>query len=679
MRSRLHAVAASAALTLGLVVAPAASAATPTVVASDLVDGASLNLTSHDNPFAGAWANANDGFEVYQRDVSSSIPFQLLDDTVSVFPADSLGIIGEDETGRFFGATDTVNPGNPNGPVAATWTFDVSAADGPLFLNVDAGAMGDFEASDAFGFAVSLDGGAFVDVLDAVVDEAGSRVYTLDSGKQVTLSDPIDLAGVGLHNNLETVSAAIPGSGNELVVRFTAQADGGSEAFAFDQLVITQDAPLGDDDGGDPEPVCDAETVTLISTAQGDGAVSPLAGTPVWTTGAPITVRGVVTLVAPDLGGMFVQEEAADDDGNALTSEGIFVAADVPAGVAAGDTVEVTGGVRENFDRTQLEADEIANCDLAPTMIAPTGLTMPADTTTRETLEGMVVETTQDLAVSSLYTAWAFGELGVALDGPLTQPTSEFAPGDPQAAALAAANAEAMLFINDRDEYGYDTSPWFDTPARAGDLVLAGTVGALNYSFGDFLLEPLGDFPAIVPVAARPEAPALDGGNDIGAFNVLNYFNDFDGRGAENQADFDLQSAKIVEAIVELDAAVLGLVELENDYLDAYDEDPQTVPSIETLVGALNDRLGDDVYDWVRPGADDLVAEGLGPDEIAVGIIYQPARATEVGDATTFDIDALLEGEDTDKNRWPRRRAVASPTARRARGRGGRRHRRTCR
>ena len=202
MRSRLHAVAASAALTLGLVVAPAASAATPTVVASDLVDGASLNLTSHDNPFAGAWANANDGFEVYQRDVSSSIPFQLLDDTVSVFPADSLGIIGEDETGRFFGATDTVNPGNPNGPVAATWTFDVSAADGPLFLNVDAGAMGDFEASDAFGFAVSLDGGAFVDVLDAVVDEAGSRVYTLDSGKQVTLSDPIDLAGVGLHLSL---------------------------------------------------------------------------------------------------------------------------------------------------------------------------------------------------------------------------------------------------------------------------------------------------------------------------------------------------------------------------------------------------------------------------------------------------------------------------------------------
>ncbi len=647
MRSRSFAAVGAAALTLSLVVVPAASAATPTVVASDLVEGASLNLVSHDNPFAGAWGSSGDGFEVYQRGVSPSIPFQLLDDTVSVFPPDTLGIIGEDETGRFFGATDTENPGNPDGPVSATWTFDVSGADGPLFLNVDAGAMGDFESSDTFGFAVSLDGGPATEVLDAVVDEAASRVYTLDSGKQVTLNDPIDMGGVGLHNNLQTVSAAIAGTGSQLTVRFTAQADGGSEAFAFDSLVITEDAPLGDGDGGDPEPSCDAEELTLISAVQGDGAVSPLAGSPVWTTGDDITVRGVVTLVAPSLGGMFVQEEPADDDGNALTSEGIFVAtADVPAALVAGDTVEVTGGVRENFDRTQLEADEVAVCDVPSTSITPTGLTMPADTATRETLEGMVVETTQDLAVSSLYTAWAFGELGVALDGPLTQPTSAFAPDDPQAAALDAANAEAMLFINDRDEYGYDTSPWFDTPARAGDLVLAGTVGALNYSFGDFLLEPLGEFPAIVPVASRPEAPALAGGNDIGAFNVLNYFNDFDGRGAQSQAEFDLQSAKIVEAIVELDAAVLGLVELENDYHDE-------VPAVETLVAALNDRLGDEVYDWVRPGAEDLVAEGLGPDEIAVGIIYQPARATEVGDAATFDIDALLEGEDTDKNRWP--------------------------
>ena len=44
---------------------------------------------------------------------------------------------------------------------------------------------------------------------------------------------------------------------------------------------------------------------------------------------------------------------------------------------------------------------------------------------------------------------------------------------------------------------------------------------------------------------------------------------------------------------------------------------------------------------------------GLGPDAIANGIIYQPAKVTMVGEAATFDIDALLGGEDPDNNRWP--------------------------
>lgn len=421
--------------------------------------------------------------------------------------------------------------------------------------------------------------------------------------------------------------------------------------------------------GEQPQRQCDVTPLTRVSEVQGDGDTSPLAGSPVFTPGEPVTVQAVVTLIAPGLGGFFVEEEPADWDGDANTSEGLFVDGSAPTGTVAGDTVEVTGGALENFDRTQIEATLVVNCGRETVSIPSSPLTLPADTVEREKLEGMVVATTQDLYVSSLFTAYRFGELGVALDGPLTEPTSVFAPEDPQAQQLADDNAESLLFINDRDEYGSQNAPWFDdVRRRAGDVVEAGAVGALNYSFGDFLLEPLDEFPEIVQVVQRPGAPALSEGNDIGAFNVLNYFNTFGNsdvlRGARSQAQFDLQSAKIVEAILDLDPAILGLIELENDYEDHYDGDPSTVPSVQTLVEQLNARAGAGTYDWVVPPESILTDEGLGggglgPDAIAQGIIFQPARVTPVGQPATFDIDALLTEEpgddfsDGNKNRWP--------------------------
>lgn len=400
----------------------------------------------------------------------------------------------------------------------------------------------------------------------------------------------------------------------------------------------------------------------LISEVQGNEFTSPMAGD-------RVTVRAVVTLASSSLGGFFVQEEPGDVDDDPETSEGVFVAGALPGGARAGSTVEITGEVVEFFGRTQLDPDDVANCGARPVPIEPTALALPADAADRERLEGMVVETVQDLHVTSLFTAFSFGELGVALDGPLAQPTSEFAPDDPQALELADSNAESLLFINDRDEFGFQNAPWFeDVLRRAGDVVEAGVVGALNFSFGDFLVEPLDEFPEVVKIQERPDVPRLAEGNDVGAFNVLNYFNTFGNsdvlRGARSQDQFDLQSAKIVEAIQQLDTAVLGLIELENDYEDHYDGDPSTVPSVQTLVEQLNADAGDETWDWIVPDEADLTTEGLGggglgPDAIAQGIIYQPDRATPVGGPATFDIDDRLSEEPNEafsngnKNRWP--------------------------
>ncbi len=412
-----------------------------------------------------------------------------------------------------------------------------------------------------------------------------------------------------------------------------------------------------------PLPQCDAAVLTPISAVQGAGSSSPIRDD-------VVTVEAAVTAIYPELGAIAVQEEAADVDSDPNTSEGVWVFTGFGfdfGSLERFDIVQVTGEVEERFGNTQLGDTTVAVCDADPVVIGSTPLTLPADFDTREAVEGMLVGTTQDLTVTSLFTAYRFGELGVSSSGVLQQPTEIYEPGTPASFALEEQNADDLLFIDDRGEFGNDNDPWFGAAdQRAGDIVAAGVEGVLYYSFGDHLLEPVGAFPEVldgdVVFDDREPAPSLEGGNDIGAFNVLNYFNTFGDsdvlRGARSQAEFDTQSAKIVEAILSLDASILGLIELENDYEDSFDTDPATVPSIETLVGQLNAAAGSDVYDWVRVPEGLLTTEGLGggglgPDAIANGIIYQPAKVTMVGEAVTFDIDALLGGDDPDNNRWP--------------------------
>lgn len=441
--------------------------------------------------------------------------------------------------------------------------------------------------------------------------------------------------------------------------------------------------PLGDDDGGgdpdpDPDPVCDTpdEELTLISQIQGSNA-DPEARFDSPLDGQTVTVRAVVTLADSDLSGYFVQEEPGDSDGDVSSSEGLFVFQSSGTLPVEGDTVELTDQVTSFFGLTQFSFPATEICDVPPVTIEPTALTLPLDRDGREALESMLVTNAQDLQVTRLFTAYRFGELGLALDGPLTQATSAFAPDDPAAAALEAENLTRELIVNDRDEAfsQFNPFPWelFDEGLSAGDTMPAGrVVGALNYTFGEYKVEPLdnevgdpGDrifFPETDDTVPVPAAPSLSDGNDVATFNVLNYFNTFGDsdvlRGARNQAQFDLQTAKLVDAINQLDAAIVGLIEIENDYEDFYDGDPSTEPSIVTLVDQLNAAAGFDKWSYVQPPESILTPEGLGggglgTDAIANGIIYQSARASAVLPATTFDIDALLTGDDPDNNRWP--------------------------
>ncbi len=376
----------------------------------------------------------------------------------------------------------------------------------------------------------------------------------------------------------------------------------------------------------------------------------------------------MVTLADTDLDGYFIQEEDTQNDGNPLTSEGLFVF-DRRALPLEGQTVELTDDVTSFSGLTQLSFPDMEICDVPLVTIASTAMNFPMDDIGREALEGMLVTNGQNLQVTGLFTAYRFGELGLAYNGPLDQPTSVYAPNDPQAETLVGLNAENELKVNDRNEAfsQWNPYPWerFDEDLSAGDTMPAGRlVGALGYSFGEFKVEPVdndvttGDpiyFPETDDTNMRPDAPSLADGNDVATFNVLNYFNTFGSRGAANQEEFDLQEAKIVDAITRLDAAVVGLMEIENDYEDIYDDDDTTEASIVTLVNALNEVDGKNTWDYIRPNESILTTMGdggLGPDAIAVGIVYQRDRARAVGHANTFDIDALLQG-DIDNSRWP--------------------------
>ena len=214
-------------------------------LASDMVGSGSQNLVSYTNPFTDMFGSAGDGFQKYRRGVSPSIPFSVLDDSLSIFPPDSLGIIKESNTHEFFGVTDTVNADNA-GPVSAEWVFDVSGGTS-LILEIDMGAMGDFESADYFVWEYSIDGGPFTVAFASSVDESGSQNYTLEGGAVFTLDDPMLVDGVLLNDDLATFATALAGSGSQLTLRLTADTDGGSEAFAFQNIRISEAGPVAFD------------------------------------------------------------------------------------------------------------------------------------------------------------------------------------------------------------------------------------------------------------------------------------------------------------------------------------------------------------------------------------------------------------------------------------------------
>lgn len=307
----------------------------------------------------------------------------------------------------------------------------------------------------------------------------------------------------------------------------------------------------------------------------------------------------------------------------------------------------------------------------------------------KEEFEGEVFRPTTAYTVTDVYDGSAyngggfssgmFGEIGLAGNSslPLVTPTEVEDAQTGDVAGRTAYNNAHRVILDDGSTLNYTSAanqdspfPYFtaDHAVRVGAAVTFDEPVVLDFRFG-WKLQPqqqvVGEPEGITFEQTRAEnaLPAEVGGDiKLATFNVLNYFpttgvewqsmpgnpecdffEDRDGniitvdecgtddnpgpRGAADEVNFERQEAKIVDAIVKLDADVISLEEIENSVKFGKDRDF----AVATLVDALNEAEGAGTWAYASsPAADELppVAE---QDVIRLAAIYKPASVELVG------------------------------------------------
>ncbi|MCK9605779.1 MAG: ExeM/NucH family extracellular endonuclease [Methylomonas sp.] len=438
-----------------------------------------------------------------------------------------------------------------------------------------------------------------------------------------------DIAVVETGSTPVSVSLQLQGSGSQYE-DFTWA---GESAASFGTINTGQRFTGGNSGGQPPLSQC-GQPSTLISAIQGTGSISPVSG-------AVRHVEAVVTANfqgSGNLSGFFLQQ--AETDADPATSEGLFVFTNTAVNV--GDRVHLVGTVTEFNQLTELNnVSSLDICSNGNPLPAPIQVSLPFDQTTHnpERWEGMLISLPQTLTVTENYNLARFGELLLSSGGRLLTPTQIALPG--QAAIDAAAgNALNQLLVDDGSNMQNPDPVIYPQPGRLSAVntlrsgySLTGATGVLSYGFGAYRLEPT-QVLNFVADNGRPAVPGSDATSalKVASFNVLNFFNGngLGGgfptpRGADTQQEFSRQRDKIVHAIHELNADVVGLMEIENDgYL--------ATSAIADLVNGLNQLAGAAQYAFVDPGV-----EKIGTDEIALGLIYQPAKVQIVGTAAILN------------------------------------------
>lgn len=440
-------------------------------------------------------------------------------------------------------------------------------------------------------------------------------------------------------------------------------------------------------------------TPVSISDIQGSGPVAALVGETVIVEAVVVgDFQDTDADNARNLDGFYLQEEASDEDSDATTSEGIFVFSE--QAVELGQIVRVTGTVSEFFGSTQISAVsavEIINTEDNRYLVTPAIIDLASNTDVividqsdlefqadLEAYENMLVIFSGALSITEQFNLDRFNEIRLVAGERPYQFTQNNAP-DTLLYEQALRNLAARSVVYDdglsSQNIGIDLldgfAPYNETTAkRMGDTV-TDLSGVLSFSFDNWRVRASEDGTNVFtssldgnsPNPRSETAPSVDGNLTLASFNVLNFFTTLDDgsiplsgldpRGADNAEELARQQAKLVNAIVAIDADVLGLLELENEFDPVNDGST----AIEVLVSAINDELNAPIYDYVYP--ESLL---VGTDAISAGFIYKPAvveiaedsQPAILDDATAagfaiftgrdFAEDPIFDGVSTNRN-----------------------------
>ncbi|GHG62237.1 hypothetical protein GCM10010919_07390 [Alishewanella longhuensis] len=389
-------------------------------------------------------------------------------------------------------------------------------------------------------------------------------------------------------------------------------------ALLFTLVLATgcQQAPTG----------CEQSSHT-IAQIQGHGEVSSLLS-------QQVTIQGVVLGQVYNDGpmpGLMLQSLKPDND--PATAEGIFVVVADPAPYLAGQILVVSGTVAEVDQLTSLiDAEVLSECGTKA--IKPLLVQLPLDANLSwEAYEGMWLRFEQPLVVADTYQLGRYGEILVA-DTRLMVPTQIVAPGEEAQRLTVQQDRQAILLDDGLWQQNPDPLPYPSTgltaqsSLRVGDQVL-NVEGIVHQDERGYRLLPTQQ-PNFVNANPRPDKPQATGENElrIASYNVLNFFTGHGQekpfptrRGARTPEELARQQAKLVQALVALDADVIGLLELENNGYN-------TGSAIATLLAAVNQQSSEP-YQMV------ITAETPGSDAIKVGIFYRGSRVSALGEAAT--------------------------------------------
>jgi predicted extracellular nuclease len=299
-------------------------------------------------------------------------------------------------------------------------------------------------------------------------------------------------------------------------------------------------------------------TSAAIHEIQGSGAVTPFFG-------VEVTTTGIVT--ANKSNGFFVQT-ADDGDGDATTSQGLFVFTGAASSTTVGDAVTVRGTAGEFFNLTQLESslpgDVVVNSSgnplPAPITLTSTELDPTGAPDRLERFEGMRVAAASLVSVAPTDD---FGEIATVLLG-VTRPMRE--PGIPLSDPVPA---DPITGVVDCCIPRFDENPeriFIDTDGPAGatrvfvtsNVTLSNVSGPLDFSFSAYKILPDAGYTVSANMAGVP-VPTPDADEfTVAGFNIENFSGNDDRRRKAALAIRGLmQSPDVIGHIEILDEATL--------------------------------------------------------------------------------------------------------------------------